>query len=1271
MKNFTCLLSLFLLLNQSLNAQVEKVETYPMGTKVTYYQNQCGNTIPEAQGKLSFCDRNNNLGVVEESYGLNSINIVKVVPNYYNDDEVYITNAGISIKKMDGSWENIPNLAMPRTSLTGNEAKPTDALVNADGLIFLNNTAGNTGIYYYDLKTKTFGFKTYPTSGVSNYQNTILFAYDGATNTTYIITHGLYYQLYKFQNNTLTYIGEPGFSRNYQLAKFMFVDDALFLSTRYSAASTQEFVKLNTDTAAIETTYLTGDDVKYKYVSDFSYDGQGNFWCANNTNGGGAIYKVNMATGATTQYEFTHGNVQSVRFNNLEIDSEGTVLAVAINLSGIVELKLNGSNPVWTVRSMNDIRDLGFLMSYSPSAVNKSKDKIYFCNSSANYGTNQETRYEALTYKQGEWGGVTDHEPGNISYNLVKRYNTAFPDKSGGTWWYNHTDDGILSHFKADGTIEKQYKLGGHGPFVLDSDGYPIIAGSPVMKKLYMPYLTTLPDLGTSTFTAVKNYKDQVWVFSNKSKKLFVYKNSQFIQTITLDEDDYSNYFDFTVDIHGDVYFPKFQNATFTLKKFNVASGTTTTYTATKNLGAVKKILPLPNGDVATVCASGVYLFHGTSFNEIDNSMNADIRRIVDAVCDTDGVLHLLTNDLAKIISIEHPESSTPNFSSIIIEGTTGIIPYNGFYRPDALALDANGVFWSCASSRWVKIFSSQTATQFLNDGEAFGISGHVYVDANGNGQMDADEVHPNQKVTLKTHSGDIYETYTNADGSYYFPYHDNAGDYEIILPVIQTFVTPGSRQHSFNVSDTSTNTVLPSFKLLPKDSESVVIKSAAKEGAWAFSRDGFNNTFTTAVGNASASKTFNSVTIDYVLYNENQNISMVLPDIKSVKVTSLNSNSNLHIIDKLTIEPRSHRWETNLENGEYTSSVQSITPIITKQTDTVKLQFILPKLNPQETYVIEVETELFSSSHVSESIGYGVKSITSADFTEMNSVKLIPRNPASKTGFHDFGAPYAPPTSSFSSTSATNHSEVISNGPFSAAVMAALDPNDKLVSPGLPNALNEIPLNEKWLTYTIRFQNEGNFSAKDIYVIDKLDDKFEKHSLTVLESSHPMTVENIGSDTGQIVKFNFNNIYLDFSANDEPASHGYLKYMIKAKDDVVIDDIMENSADIYFDQNAPTSTNTTRNKYIEATLNVDDIANNESLISYWPNPVSDVIHVKTGSTFEFKASVYNLLGQEIFSKQNVSQSDSINVSGLISGIYLLKVEVKNGTPKTIKFIKN
>ena len=174
-----------------------------------------------------------------------------------------------------------------------------------------------------------------------------------------------------------------------------------------------------------------------------------------------------------------------------------------------------------------------------------------------------------------------------------------------------------------------------------------------------------------------------------------------------------------------------------------------------------------------------------------------------------------------------------------------------------------------------------------------------------------------------------------------------------------------------------------------------------------------------------------------------------------------------------------------------------------------------------------------------------------------------------------------------------------------------------------------------------------------------------------MLESSHPLSIETIKSNDENIVKFNFNDIYLDYTANDELASQGYLKYMIKAKEDIVIDNIMQNRAAIYFDQNEPIITNLTQNKYVEITLNLESNATIGKLVTLWPNPVEDEIYIKFNGFSEFKVSVYNLLGQEVLSKGILSNNNSLNVTALRTGIYLLKATSKNGNSQTIKFIKN
>ena len=76
-----------------------------------------------------------------------------MVSNYFNNDEVFITEAGISIRKTDGTWENIPNFVAPRGSLTGNSANIRKAIMNNEGKLFFNH-GNNWGLHYLDVNHK-------------------------------------------------------------------------------------------------------------------------------------------------------------------------------------------------------------------------------------------------------------------------------------------------------------------------------------------------------------------------------------------------------------------------------------------------------------------------------------------------------------------------------------------------------------------------------------------------------------------------------------------------------------------------------------------------------------------------------------------------------------------------------------------------------------------------------------------------------------------------------------------------------------------------------------------------------------------------------------------------------------------------------------------------------------------------------------------------------------------------------------------------------------
>ena len=144
--------------------------------------------------------------------------------------------------------------------------------------------------------------------------------------------------------------------------------------------------------------------------------------------------------------------------------------------------------------------------------------------------------------------------------------------------------------------------------------------------------------------------------------------------------------------------------------------------------------------------------------------------------------------------------------------------------------------------------------------------------------------------------------------------------------------------------------------------------------------------------------------------------------------------------------------------------------------------------------------------------------------------------------------------------------------------VVGSFDPNDKTV---YPNSTLDIS-GDRWLTYLIRFQNTGTASAEHIYITDTLSAALDWSTFNLLSYSHqPFTqVYNDG-----LVKFSFPHINLPDSNTNEPASHGYVQYKIRAKDSLALGSSIENTANIFFDFNAPVITNTTSNAVINCSI--------------------------------------------------------------------------------------
>ena len=138
--------------------------------------------------------------------------------------------------------------------------------------------------------------------------------------------------------------------------------------------------------------------------------------------------------------------------------------------------------------------------------------------------------------------------------------------------------------------------------------------------------------------------------------------------------------------------------------------------------------------------------------------------------------------------------------------------------------------------------------------------------------------------------------------------------------------------------------------------------------------------------------------------------------------------------------------------------------------------------------------------------------------------------------------------------------------------VTCSYDPNDKQATPAGWTEQHFIEAGED-IEYRIRFQNTGNAPAFNVRIEDQLDlSKLNLNSFTPIAASH--SYSTIVTPDG-MVQFVFDNIMLPDSVHDEPNSHGWVVYRIRAFDSLEPLNVINNSASIYFDDNEPVITNT------------------------------------------------------------------------------------------------
>lgn len=230
----------------------------------------------------------------------------------------------------------------------------------------------------------------------------------------------------------------------------------------------------------------------------------------------------------------------------------------------------------------------------------------------------------------------------------------------------------------------------------------------------------------------------------------------------------------------------------------------------------------------------------------------------------------------------------------------------------------------------------------------------------------------------------------------------------------------------------------------------------------------------------------------------------------------------------------------------------------------------------------------------------------------------------------------------------------------FNQIVVGSMDPNEITCLEG-----NVVPPSEigKYLHYVITFENTGNYQAENVVVKDVIDtNKYDINSLQLLNTSHSCYTRI----NGNVVEFIFQDINLSATAGSPPVGgHGDVLFKIKSRNNLVDGDSVLKSGKIYFDYNAPITTNDAITTYRNLSNAIHNLDNN---ITIYPNPTNSVINIRCNSIIK-TIELYDIQGRLLETGIEETDNTAFDISSKQNGIYFLKITSENGS-KVEKIIK-
>jgi len=231
----------------------------------------------------------------------------------------------------------------------------------------------------------------------------------------------------------------------------------------------------------------------------------------------------------------------------------------------------------------------------------------------------------------------------------------------------------------------------------------------------------------------------------------------------------------------------------------------------------------------------------------------------------------------------------------------------------------------------------------------------------------------------------------------------------------------------------------------------------------------------------------------------------------------------------------------------------------------------------------------------------------------------------------------------------------------FPVAVTATYQTNDMYEGNG-----PEIPIgsfnSDDYLRFTIRYDNLNEAVAYNITITTLLDEQLDENSARLYLSGN---AAYIFERVGRLLTWKFPSIYSSTYSLSDNNGYGFIQFEVKPKPGYAIGDVISSSAQIHFDLKPAVATNVWQTEFV-------DVLHTEAFVSegikMYPNPAKDVLKIEGTQPFD-SVTIFDILGHPIIEKSQQTTAMAIDLSGIASGVYMVKVMTGTIT-KTIKIIK-